>query len=119
MTIESMLNLIVYSSGEFKAVIRLVWVVVTLATLGAAAVPFLLSAETISRLVPMCESKRRYGRECFLCGTTTGFIAISQGDWDTAARSNRLAIPLFGLFLANAGIAMVYFGLRARALRAE
>ncbi len=88
---------------------------VTLATASAAAAPFLLSAETISRVVPVCESKRLYGRECFLCGTTTGFIEISQGHWAAAQRSNHLAIPLFGAFVANAGLAGVYLLRKRRA----
>ena len=85
---------------------------VTLATALTVVIPFVLSGETIARLAPPCESKRLYGKECILCGTTTAFIAISHGDWETATQSNRLAIPLFTLFCANGVAAIAYFSMR-------
>lgn len=99
---------------EFKAALVLVWFAVTLVTGASAAAPFLLPAEAIARMAPVCESKRLYGRECVLCGTTTAFIAIGRWDWSGAARSNRLAIPLFAVFVANAAGALTYFTLRLR-----
>jgi hypothetical protein len=108
------MSLSFYSSAEFKAAMRLVWLALTLVTASTIAAPFVLSDRTISSLAPPCESKRLDGRECILCGTTTGFIAIAHGDWGAAAESNRLAIPLFAAFSANAVAAGAYFLWRSR-----
>jgi hypothetical protein len=101
-------------SQDFKTAVRIVWLAVTLITAVAALAPFVLSEAIIAGISPVCESKRRYGTECWMCGTTTAFIAISQGDWSAAVRSNRTAVPLFTLFLLNATVAAVYVARRAR-----
>jgi hypothetical protein len=98
-----------YSTGEFKAAILLVWMVLTLVGTAVIITPFVLNESAIARLTPVCESKRLYGRECVLCGTTTGFIAIAHGELGAAARSNGLAIPLFAAFSLNTAAAVAYF----------
>src|SRR3974377_2589056 len=97
-TIDSMLSPLFYSTPDFRAALRLVWVAGALGTACASAACFVLPEETIARIVPQCESKRLYGRECVLCGTTTGFIAIARGDLRGAADGNRLALALFAAF---------------------
>jgi hypothetical protein len=94
--------------SELQSALRIVWLAVTLVTASSAAAPFLLPEPLITSLAPVCESKRRYGRECFLCGSTTAFIAIGRGDWASAQHSSRLAGPLFIAFSANAVIAFAY-----------
>lgn len=78
--------------------------------------PVVLPERTIAALTPVCESKRLYGRECFFCGTTTAFVAISRGDFRTAAESNRGALPLYVCFAINA-VAAAYFASRGRVRR--
>lgn len=102
-------------TADFKAALRLVWLAVALVTGAAAAAPFVVPEPILARAVPVCESKRLYGRECWMCGTTRGFISMGRGDWGGAAQSNRIAIPLFIVFSANAGAAIAY--LIQRALR--
>ena len=59
-------------------------------------------------------SAKQAGGRCVLCGATTGFIDIAQGEWGEAADENGLAIPLFAAFAMNGMGAASYFGGRAR-----
>ncbi|MBS1875323.1 MAG: DUF2752 domain-containing protein [Acidobacteria bacterium] len=90
------------------------WLAVTAVTASAAAAPFLLPDAAIARIAPRCESMRLYGRPCFLCGSTTGFLAIGRGDFASARSANRLAIPLFAAFSGNAVAALAYLSGKAR-----
>jgi len=81
--------------------LRFVWLIVSFAVLLVLAAPFVLGAERVARLTPVCESKARYGRPCAFCGMTTSFLAISDGRFEDARRSNRGAIPLYALFVLN------------------
>ncbi len=100
-------------TSEVKAALRWVWLIVTLATSSAAAMPFFAGAPAIARVVPVCSSKAAGGR-CLLCGATTGFIHIAHGEWRDAEQANDLAIPLFAAFALNGVCAGFYFGGRAR-----
>jgi uncharacterized membrane-anchored protein len=92
----------------------IVWVTVSV-TLGAAAVaPLIASPDTIARLAPRCEAKTRYGRECFLCGATTGFIAIGRGDFASAESANRASLPLYFGFVSDAAAAIFVLVRRLR-----
>jgi hypothetical protein len=95
------------------AALLLVWLVISLVTAAAIVAPFMLPERMIAALTPVCESKRLYGRECFLCGTTTAFIAISRGEWRRAAELNRGAIPLYAFFAVNAIAAACVLSRRA------
>ncbi len=88
-----------------RAALLLVWFAISLVTAAAIIAPLMLPEPAIAAVTPVCESKRRYGRECVLCGTTTAFIAISRGDWRTAVESNRGALPLYICFAINAAAA--------------
>jgi hypothetical protein len=103
--------------SELRAALILVWMALTLVTAAAAAAPFLLPASWIERVTSACESKRRYGRPCFLCGATTAFIGIGRGDWRSARQANPLAPWLFVAFSANAGAAAAYLAVKARTRR--
>ncbi len=94
-------------SPDFRAALRLVWLGITVATLVGLAAPFALRNPAIASAIPPCESKRLYGRECFLCGATTSFIAMGHGNWREAARSNRWAIPIYLGFALNSAAFMV------------
>ncbi len=93
---------------DLNVSLRLVWVIVSFAILLVLAAPFVLGAERVARLTPVCESKARYGRPCAFCGMTTSFLAISDGRIEDARRSNRGAIPLYALFVVNEVCAFVF-----------
>src|SRR5215472_12636071 len=88
-------------TAEVRQSLRIVWLAVSLAVFAALAAPFALGRERLARLVPVCEWKARYGRECPFCGMTTSFVAISEGRLGEASRANRAGIPLYGLFVCN------------------
>ena len=77
------------------------WLIVSAAIVPVLAAPFLVPPRTLLSLMPPCQSKVRYGRECALCGMTRGFILISRGRFDDALRRNRASIPLYAALLWN------------------
>lgn len=79
----------------------IVWAVVSLATIGVLALPFLVQAETIQSTLPPCESRMKHGVPCPACGLTTGFIALSAGDVTRARAANPASPVLYGLFVLN------------------
>jgi len=74
---------------------RILWVTVSLAILVVLTLPFALGRERLARIVPMCEWKAKYGRECAFCGMTTSFLDISEGRLAEASLANRGGIPLY------------------------
>ncbi len=88
--------------SDVKKAVLIVWVTVSVALGVAAAAPLVFPHTAIARLAPRCEAKSRYGRECFLCGTTTGFLSIARGDFAAAQTANRASVPMFFGFLSNA-----------------
>lgn len=87
---------------------RIVWVTLSLLILAVLVSPFALGRERLARIVPMCESKAKYGRECSLCGMTTSFLDISEGRLGEASHANRAGIPLYLVFVVNEICALVF-----------
>lgn len=86
--------------NPFRKGFLLAWLAASIVLLPVLTAPFLLPAETIYRLEPVCEWKARHNRECALCGMTRGFLAISRGEFQRASSLNRGSVPLyFGLIL--------------------
>ena len=90
-----------FTTPELKQALRIVWLAVSLLMLAGLTSPFVLGRERVARLVPACEWKRKYGRECAFCGMTTSFLDISEGRFGDAAHANRAGIPLYFLFVSN------------------
>ena len=90
-----------FITPECKQAVRIVWLVISLLILGALAAPFALGRDRVARLVPVCEWKSKYGRECAFCGMTTSFLDISEGHFGDATHANRASIPLYFLFVLN------------------
>ena len=99
------------NSGNLRAdlpqALIVVWLIVSVLFAGAAASPFIVSAEDVSRLVPACESRLR-GEKCSLCGVTAAYFDIASGDLAAAGASNRAAIPLWLGSWANFACALTY-----------
>ncbi|MEO0248149.1 MAG: DUF2752 domain-containing protein [candidate division WOR-3 bacterium] len=89
------------SRDEVKLSFLIVWLILSIGMLFVLVAPFALSADTIAALVPTCEWKVKYGRECSLCGMTTSFIQISHGNFKQSLLSNRASIPLYVVFVIN------------------
>ena len=86
---------------EFKQALRIVWLVVSFIILATLAAPFVLGGERLAQLLPPCEWKVKYHRECAFCGMTTSFLEISEGQFGNAQRANHAGIPLYSLFVTN------------------
>ena len=88
-------------SAEVRQSLRIVWFVVSFIFLVALAAPFALGRDRIAQLLPPCEWKVKYHRECAFCGMTTAFLDISHGQFNDAERANHAGIPLYLLFVSN------------------
>ena len=90
-----------FITAEVKQSFGIVWLAISLVMLAALAAPFALGRERLARLMPVCEWKSRYGRECPFCGMTSSFLDISDGQFGSAQRANRAGIPVYLLFVSN------------------
>ena len=86
---------------DVRASLRLAWITLSVVILAILVSPFVLGRERLSRLVPVCERKARYGQECAFCGMTTSFLNISEARFSDAGRANRAGIPLYLVFVSN------------------
>jgi hypothetical protein len=94
--------------GDVARSLRIVWITLSLVIVAILASPFLLGRERLTGLVPVCERKARYGRECAFCGMTTSFLSISEARFRDASRANRAGIPLYLVFVSNEICALVF-----------
>ena len=93
---------------QVRRALLIAWLIVSAAIVPILAAPFVLPPRTIFSLAPRCEWKARYGRECVLCGMTTGFILISEGRLNDATGRNRASIPLYAALVWNECLAFWY-----------
>ena len=93
--------------NELRRAVLWVWLIVAVAGGATTTAPFIVSAPALQSIFPVCEAKQK-NSTCPACGLTTGFIAISDGRWDDAQRSNAASIPLFAGFAANFAAALMY-----------
>jgi Protein of unknown function (DUF2752) len=84
------------------------WLIVSAVILPVLLAPFVLPPQTIFSLAPQCQWKAKYGRECALCGMTTSFVLISNGELNAALERNRAGIPLYSALLWNELVALRY-----------
>lgn len=82
--------------------------------LAILASPFALGRDCIARILPMCEWKAKYGRECAFCGMTTSFLDISEGRLGEASHANRAGIPLYLIFVVNEICALAFIRHKGR-----
>lgn len=100
--------------GDFRAAFGIVWVILSGISLGLIAAPWIVTPDQVAAVVPKCEWKVRYGRECFLCGMTTAFFDIAGGRFREAERSNRGSVPLYAGLIGNEFTVIWFLRKRAR-----
>jgi hypothetical protein len=61
----------------------------------------IMPEETIYALLPTCEWKLYYGKECFFCGISHSFCEIIKLNFSSAFNLNMLGIPVFFLVMTN------------------
>jgi hypothetical protein len=93
---------------QLKLSLIISWLVLSSLALSILILPHVLSDESILHLVPNCEWKARYNKECALCGMTTAFINISKGDFEQAYQANKGSLFLYGFLLLNQLLAFIF-----------
>lgn len=86
---------------QLKLAMFVVWIILSGIILFTLSTPFIFSENSIDKIVPKCEWKVKYNKECSLCGMTRGFIYFSQGNFTRASEVNRFSPYLYLLFVAN------------------
>jgi hypothetical protein len=99
------------SSGTLRTdlprALRAAWFAVAAFFAISALLPSLLPAETLHDVLPACSARLR-GQSCMLCGMTTAYLRIAEGDLAGATAANAGALPLyFGSWL-NFALASAY-----------
>ena len=97
-------------ANQLRSALLIAWVAVSVAISGILLLPFALTPGTVRALAPACQWKTKYNRECAFCGMTSSFVAISRGDFRTAAKRNRGSIPLYLALVGNQCVA-IWFAL--------
>ena len=103
--------------AEWRKAFRIVWFVLSAIMLGALIAPWAFTPAQLASVIPPCEWKARYHRECLLCGMTTAFFRISQGEFAEAMRANRGSVPLYFVLACNEAVLLGSLGFRARRMR--
>jgi hypothetical protein len=62
--------------------------------------PYVLPAASVGAFVPPCSAGIK-GNPCPLCGMTTAFYHIANGEFGEARLANRNSVILYSVFLAN------------------
>lgn len=86
---------------KIKFAFFVVWIIMSGAILCVLTAPYILSNDAINKIVPQCEWKAKYNKECFMCGMTRAFVYISHGDFIRAREMNKLSLFLFSGFVLN------------------
>lgn len=86
---------------DVKKSLFITWFILTLIFTATLVIPFIFSKDQVLSNTPVCLSKSKYNKECALCGSTTAFIEISQGNFKKAFELNRASIFIYSLFFIN------------------
>lgn len=86
---------------QLKLAIFVVWIILSGIILFTLSTPFIFSENSIDKIVPKCEWRVAYNKECYLCGMTRSFICFSQGNFTRARELNRFSPYLCLLFVTN------------------
>lgn len=93
---------------QFKKTAKTVWIIYSLAGILPVLVAFIVPRDALLGATPACYSIKQFGHECFMCGSTRGFILTAEGNFAEAAAMNRLSLVLFFIIIANT-IVLAYY----------
>jgi hypothetical protein len=79
---------------DLRYAFRIVWVILSALSGLAVLSPFVVSPSFLFGIFPVCQAKLA-GSSCMLCGMTTAFVSIGQGDFAAAQVANPGALPLY------------------------
>ncbi|MNL10126.1 hypothetical protein D3C87_1309180 [compost metagenome] len=86
---------------DVKIALFFTWFILTIICAATLVIPFLFSKDKVLGNTPVCISKSKYNQECMLCGSTTAFIEISEGNFKNAYNLNRGSVVIFAVFFIN------------------
>mgnify|MGYP001774018814 CR=1 FL=1 len=89
------------NSKEIKKALIVVWMVISSIIFIILIIPYIFPENSILSLIPECELKVKYNKECILCGMTRSFILISKGEIEKAILENKFSIYVYFAFLLN------------------
>jgi len=98
--------------SKISLALWITWLIVSGIILAVLVAPFLVSAETVGAIVPECEWKAKYGRECAFCGMTHAFIFISGGRFGQALDANKFSILLYCVLVLNELVLILFLAKR-------
>ena len=96
---------------DVKQAAHWTWRIVSVVLLCVALAPFIVPADALASVAPVCQAKRA-GGQCALCGMTTAFLRIGAADWRGAAEAHRASVAVWSLFLVNFAVAGTYSMMR-------
>lgn len=96
------------NSLEIKKAFIIVWFIISFVIFLMLLFPFILPNNTILSIVPTCEWKIKYHKDCSLCGMTTAFILLSEGHIKAALTYNKGCLFLYMLFIINEAVILYY-----------
>jgi hypothetical protein len=88
--------------------IKIIWTIFSILIIGLFLTLLFFDSMFLLKNSPKCTSVAILGKNCFLCGTTRGFLQIKKFDFTEAQKCNGLCIPLFIFFLLNS-LLFIYF----------
>jgi hypothetical protein len=93
--------------------LRMVWLILSIVSCLAVLAPLFLPPSSLFRIFPMCQAKLA-GSSCILCGMTTAFVSIGQGDFAAAQRANPASLPLYFTLVLNFVMGITYTMMRVK-----
>jgi Protein of unknown function (DUF2752) len=96
-----------YFTRDFQIALRIVWLILAGVSGLIVFSPLLFPSSVFLNLFPVCSAKLA-GGSCILCGMTTAFVSIGNGDLATATQANRGAITVYVALGMNFLAAVAY-----------
>ena len=93
--------------NDLKKSIKIVWTIYSIIILLILIIPFFISQNNLSTVIPTCSAKLN-GDKCAACGMTTSFFFISKFDYKSAIDINKNSLILYCIFLINSIIYLIF-----------
>lgn len=91
--------------------LKIVWLIIGFVSGFLILAPFVFPADSLFGLFPVCAAKAAGGR-CLLCGMTTAFVHVGEGDLIAARQANGGSLLLYAALTLNFGAALAYTMMR-------
>ena len=104
------------TAQEIRIAITSAWLIVSAILFLILLSFYLVPDNALISLSTACQIQHHNQEPCPLCGMTRAFMAISHGKLDQATAFNSWSIVLYGIFLANGLLAVIFLASRIRNL---